>query len=205
MNPLSLPQSENRERGRPRNFDIDHALDQAMLVFRQRGFHASSLAELGAAMQLTVGSIYKAFQDKKTLFLQVFERYTSLRNAALRQRLERQATGRDRLAELLRFYFESARAVEGRRGCLVVGSATELLVLDDELSGLVRSAIMNNKKLIVSLLQQGQQDGTVLASLDAETAAGLILCITFGMRVLGKLQDVAREEDTLQLALKILD
>ncbi len=176
-----------------------------MIVFRQKGFHAASMADLGEAMNLTAGSIYKAFADKRTLFLQVFERYTSLRNAELCRRLEALPTGRERLAELLRFYLESARAIEGRRGCLVVGSVNELQVFDAELSELVRHAVMRNKNFLIALLQQGEADGSVSAALDAETAAGLMLCIAFGMRVVGKVEDVADEEETLCLAMKLLD
>ncbi len=60
---------------------MDDVLDKAMIVFRKKGYHASSIADLGEAMSLTAGSIYKAFTDKRTLFLRVFERYIALRNA----------------------------------------------------------------------------------------------------------------------------
>lgn len=196
--------NRTKERGRPREFDTDKALDQAMLVFRQKGFHAASVADLAAAMNLTAGSIYKAFNDKRTLFLQVFERYTSQRNALLRQRLQPCASGREKIAELLRFYLDSAREVEGRRGCLVVGSATELQVLDDELSALVRQACMRNKAFLIALLQQGQADGSVATTLDVNSAAELMLCITFGMRVLGKIDNLTDREELIRLAMKLL-
>lgn len=205
MNNTSLLHQPSKERGRPREFDTDLALDNAMLVFREKGFHAASIAELGEAMNLTAGSIYKAFKDKRTLFLQVFERYTSLRNGALRERLALFTTGREKLAELLRFYLESAQDVEGRRGCLVVGSATELQVLDEALSALVRQAVMRNKSLLTSLLSQGQQDGSVSGSLAVETAAELILCLIFGMRIVGKMQNISEREATITLAMKLLD
>ncbi|MEN4891312.1 TetR/AcrR family transcriptional regulator [Erwinia billingiae] len=205
MNNASLLLQHSKERGRPREFDTDLALDNAMLVFREKGFHAASIAELGEAMNLTAGSIYKAFKDKRTLFLQVFERYTSLRNSALRERLALFTTGREKLAELLRFYLESAQDVEGRRGCLVVGSATELQVLDEALSALVRQAVMRNKSLLTSLLSQGQQDGSVSSSLAVETAAELILCLIFGMRIVGKMQNISDREATITLAMKLLD
>lgn len=205
MNNASLLPQHSKERGRPREFDTDLALDNAMLVFREKGFHAASIADLGEAMNLTAGSIYKAFKDKRTLFLQVFERYTSLRNGALRERLALFSTGREKLAELLRFYLESAQDVEGRRGCLVVGSATELQVLDEALSALVRQAVMRNKSLLTSLLSQGQQDGSVSSSLAVETAAELILCLIFGMRIVGKMQNITDREATITLAMKLLD
>ncbi|WP_338556525.1 TetR/AcrR family transcriptional regulator [Erwinia sp. E_sp_B04_7] len=203
MNSSSLTKSQTKERGRPRAFDTDLALDNAMLLFRRKGFHASSVAELSEAMNLTSGSIYKAFKDKQTLFLQVFERYTSQRNALLLQRLAKCPNGREKLAEVLRFYLESARDVEGRRGCLVAGSATE--ALDEPLTALVQRAVMRNKGFLASLLTEGQQDGSVSRSLSVETAAELLLCLTLGLRVAGKMQNIADQEATIVLAMKLLD
>ncbi|HCX00030.1 MAG: TetR/AcrR family transcriptional regulator [Pantoea piersonii] len=194
-----------RERGRPRAFDMDTALDNAMIVFRQKGFHASSVADLSEAMNLTAGSIYKAFKDKRTLFLRVFERYISLRGTDLRARLQPLPSGRARIAELLQFYLDSAREIEGRRGCLVVGSTVELQSLDEELSDLVRQAVLRNRNFLLSLIREGQEDGSVSAALDAETAAGLLLCVAFGMRVVGKVQDVTNGAETINMLLGILD
>ncbi|CAM3655135.1 TetR/AcrR family transcriptional regulator [Rahnella victoriana] len=194
-----------KDRGRPREFDTGLALDNAMTVFREKGFHAASVSDLSQAMNLTAGSIYKAFTDKRTLFLHVFERYTSLRNAQLRQQIERVTTGRERIAELLRFYLTSSHEIEGRRGCLVVVGAVELLTLDEELATRVRQAIMRNKSLLTGLIEQGQRDGSVSPNLDAAAATSLLLCIALGMRVAGKVENNQDMDATLQLALKILD
>lgn len=86
-------------RGRPRQFDTEQALDRAMQVFRTKGYHAASVADLAADMGLTVGSIYKAFRDKQTLFLQVFERYLSKRHQQTRQALDANQT---RIAAFIR-------------------------------------------------------------------------------------------------------
>lgn len=202
---MSLPQSQPRERGRPRQFDLDTALDRAMLVFREKGYHSASINDLSAAMELTAGSIYKAFQDKRGLFLQVFTRYTSLRNQHLKRRLEQQPNGRARIAELLRFYLESATDIEGRRGCLVVGSAIELQVLDQELADLVRTALQRNLKSIISLLEFGQQDGSINRKHDVQTLSGILLCLVLGMRVAGKMQDFPTYDNLIASVLTLLD
>ncbi|WP_147197628.1 TetR/AcrR family transcriptional regulator [Pantoea sp. CCBC3-3-1] len=201
----SVTQNTTKERGRPREFDPELAVDKAMLIFRQKGYHAASVADLSEAMNLTAGSIYKAFKDKRSLFLRAFERYISVRNADLRQRMENGADGRERLAEVLKFYLESAHGVEGRRGCLVVGSATELQVLDDELAALVQQAITRNKTHLLSLLSQGQQDGSVSAGLNIETAADVLLSLLFGLRVVGKVGNIADPEAVVAMVLKIVD
>lgn len=202
------PSSANKmskERGRPREFDTELALDNAMVVFREKGFHAASVNDLSQAMNLTAGSIYKAFSDKRTLFLSVFERYTSLRNAQLRQEIESVSTGRERIAQVLRFYLKSSIEIEGRRGCLVVASAVELLILDDEIGSIVRQAIMRNKSLLTSLITQGKEDGSISPRIDAESAAALLLCIVLGMRVAGKVENPPVMDTMLELSLKILD
>lgn len=195
----------SRERGRPREFDTDLALDNAMTVFREKGFHAASVSDLSQAMNLTAGSIYKAFTDKRTLFLKVFERYTSLRNAQLRQQIEGLTTGRERIAEVLRFYLKSSHEIEGRRGCLVVAGTVELLTFDNEVATLVRQAITRNKAFLTSLIEQGQHDGSVSATLDPDAASMLMLYIVLGMRVAGKVENNPDGDPTLELALKILD
>lgn len=194
-----------RERGRPRQFDPDAALDLAMVVFREKGYHSASISDLSEAMQLTAGSIYKAFHDKRGLFLQVFVRYTSLRNKALRQRLAQQPDGRSRIAELLRFYLESASDIEGRRGCLVVGSAVELQQLDSELAGLVTSALQGNQRSLQQLVEQGQQDHSVNPQHDAEALSGVLLCLVLGMRVAGKIDELPARDRLIATALTLLD
>lgn len=195
----------SRERGRPREFDTDLALDNAMTVFREKGFHAASVSDLSQAMNLTAGSIYKAFTDKRTLFLNVFERYTSLRNAQLCHQIEGLTTGRERIAEVLRFYLKSSHEIEGRRGCLVVAGTVELLTFDNEVATLVRQAITRNKAFLTSLIEQGQHDGSVSATLDPDAASMLMLYIVLGMRVAGKVENNPDGDPTLELALKILD
>lgn len=65
----------NGKTGRPINFDKDAALDAAMLLFWQRGFEGTSMADLTQAMGLNPSSIYAAFGDKQALFALVARRY----------------------------------------------------------------------------------------------------------------------------------
>lgn len=62
-------------KGRPRSFDIDHALDQAMRVFWKKGFEGASLPELTKAMGINRPSLYAAFGSKAALFRKAIDRY----------------------------------------------------------------------------------------------------------------------------------
>ncbi|MEV5478833.1 TetR/AcrR family transcriptional regulator [Streptomyces sp. NPDC059687] len=68
--------SRNAVMGRPREFDIDEALERAMQVFWERGYEGVSLTDLTKAMGITKPSLYAAFGDKKELFRKALERYT---------------------------------------------------------------------------------------------------------------------------------
>src|SRR5258708_22941628 len=87
----------SRSRVRPREFDIDAALDKSVRVFRERGYHATSIADLTEAMELASGSVYKAFKDKRAVFLAAFDREAIMRVENLRQLLTTAQSGRDRI------------------------------------------------------------------------------------------------------------
>ena len=165
---------------------MEAALDGAVLVFRERGYHAASLADLGPAMKLANGSIYKAFSDKRALFLAAFDRYTARRTTALQQVLGAEACGSDKLRAMLIFYAEASSDTEGRHGCLVVGSAAEMSTYDPEMAGRVTAALRRVEAQIRDLIQLGQADGSVPAGLDAEAATMTLLCVLQGSRVVGK-------------------
>jgi AcrR family transcriptional regulator len=191
--------------GRPREFDLDQALDKAIRVFRERGYQAASIGELSAAMNVTAGSIYKAFADKRAVFLAAFDRYTSLRSAQVRAIAERLGTGRERLRELLSFFFDAARGAEGRRGCLVVGSAVELALHDPIIAARVRATLDGNAAVLAELIRAGHADGSIAPHVDPEATARLVVCMTQGMRVVGKAGWTPPEtSSTLDLALKLL-
>src|SRR3954467_3389056 len=95
-------------RGRPREFDMDEVLDKAVRVFCERGYHATSIGDLTLAMELASGSVYKAFKDKRGVFLATLDRYKTVRDAKLRDALDLATTGRDRVHRALSFYAESS-------------------------------------------------------------------------------------------------
>jgi len=189
---LAMNDNRYKERGRPRAFDTDSALDSAMLVFRQKGYHATSIGD-------------KAFTDKRTLFANVFARYLSMRNSSLAARLAQCENGREQLAALLNFYVDSVRDVEGERGCLVAVSAVELQTLDEELAGAVSAALIRNQQNLQQIISLGQQDGSVNPALDRDATASLMLCIVLGMRVAGKVAATRPDASIIPPALKLLD
>ncbi len=67
--------TRNGKKGRPISFDKDAALEAAMLLFWERGFEGTSMADLTQAMGLNPSSIYAVFGDKHALFSLAVKRY----------------------------------------------------------------------------------------------------------------------------------
>jgi len=195
--------AENTSRGRPREFDLDNALDKAMDVFRFQGFHATSISDLSKAMNLTVGSIYKAFGDKHNLFYQVFNRYLLLRKKELNEYLSHANTGYEKIQNLLNFYIDSVKELEGKKGCLVVGSAIEIEVLNHELTRAIEFALNKNLSNIKKLIEEGKADGSINQELNVDQAASLLLCLVLGIRVAGKTSSTRPNDSIISLIMKL--
>jgi AcrR family transcriptional regulator len=206
MDKSFTPFPEPRSPGRPREFDVDQALDKAIGTFSENGYSATSLGKLTAAMEIAEGSLYKAFRDKRGVFLAAFERYVMLRSELLTRALASTRTGRDKVRALLTLYAESSHGTTGRRGCLVVGSAVDLASSDPDMAKRVTAVLAGQEKRLVMFIREGQEDGSVSTPVDAAVTARLLLCVAQGMRVLGK-TGRSREEmaSLVNNALKLLE
>ncbi|AUT48538.1 TetR/AcrR family transcriptional regulator [Achromobacter sp. AONIH1] len=198
--------SASRARGRPREFDMEQALDRAVDVFSQRGYHGTSIGDLARGTELAQGSLYKAFKDKHALFLAALDHYRARRVEGMARAIGAGGSGRERLRRLLAFYAESSQGRQGRQGCLVVESAAELSFFDEDVAERVTTALGRNEALLAGLIREGQEDGSLAAHIDPADAARMLLCLVQGMRVVGKTG--RRRQDMLavvDMALKALE
>src|SRR5579859_7267292 len=71
------PVKAARPKGRPRDFDVDRALDHALHVFWRKGYEGTSLSDLTRAMGINRPSLYAAFGNKEELFRKALDRYAA--------------------------------------------------------------------------------------------------------------------------------
>ncbi|MCB8840255.1 TetR/AcrR family transcriptional regulator [Aurantimonas sp. VKM B-3413] len=184
---------------------MEAVLASAVPVFREHGYDGASIDLLKEATGLTAGSLYKAFKDKKGVFAAAFTYYVEDRQQQLAERLRGSRTGRERIAETLRFYLDSASGPEGRQGCLVLAGLIEATTLDGALHDALGKALANNRSALIAMLREGQEDGSIRSDLVVEPCADILLGLLQGLRAVGKLHDPADHDALIATALKILD
>lgn len=105
--------------GRPRAFDADAALDQAMEVFWRHGYEGATIAQLTEAMNINPPSLYAAFGSKEGLLKAALDRYTERRDAWMEQVLGA-PTARDVAERLLIGTADVQTDPANPPGCLLV-------------------------------------------------------------------------------------
>lgn len=76
------------DRGRPREFDLDVALDAAIEVFWRQGYEGTTLDDLTRAMQINRPSLYAAFGNKEQTFRRAVARYAEVDMAYVDEALD---------------------------------------------------------------------------------------------------------------------
>jgi AcrR family transcriptional regulator len=169
-------------RGRPREFDIDKALDQALLVFWKKGYEGASLPDLTKAMGISRPSLYAAFGNKEALFQKALDRYGEGPAAYFRQALE-EPHARDAVERLLNGAVDLLTHPRHPRGCLIVQGALS----GNETCDAVRKALaarrMAGQQAIRERLERARAEGDLPDEVSPADLARFLAAVIHGMAV----------------------
>ena len=107
--------------GRPRTFDRDAAITQAMHLFWEHGYDSTSLSQLKAKIGsgISAPSFYAAFGSKEALFKEVMERYLNSHGKVTESLFDPQLPAREAIERTLRSSAKMQCGTDHPRGCLV--------------------------------------------------------------------------------------
>jgi AcrR family transcriptional regulator len=168
--------------GRPREFDVELALDRAMELFWRKGYEGTSLSDLTETLGITRPSLYAAFGNKETLFRAALERYET--NVVT---YRRKALNASSVHDVARELLVGAANLLGDKktpaGCLGVQSA---LVCGEEAEPVRQELIANRsagERALRHRLKRAQAEGDLPADSDPASLARFLSVVVYGMAV----------------------
>jgi AcrR family transcriptional regulator len=170
-------------RGRRREFNVDDALERAMLLFWGRGYEPTSISDLCAAMGITPPSLYAAFGDKKRLFLKALDRYAERHASFAGRALAEEPTAERAVRRLLNDAVETYFDPRHPKGCMIVLAATNCAAGSDD----IRDALAARRRgLERAIRDRIAMDRTAVVSADAATLAATVVAIMFGLALMAR-------------------
>lgn len=162
---------------RLREFDIDEVMEAVINAFWERGYEATSLADLMAVTGLQKGSLYKAFGDKRSLFLKALQAYLDRQYSLIRETLS-QPDPQQAIATMFHFLADSTSRAS--KGCFAVNSLMELAPHDSEVANMLEYQYSRMGKLLEKAIAQGQKAGVFRQDLSAQQLRQLLLVTANG-------------------------
>ena len=188
---------------RPKSFDQDKILEQAMHLFWEKGFEATSIQDLVDHLGVNRQSLYDTFGDKKHLFLKCLELYQSKTADEKPSCLDHQGI-KQVFQDIFHLIIEES--TEDHRGCFMANSTLELASRDEAVASLVCSNLENHEAAFNKLLVEAQEKGELSPDKKPRALARYLFNSIQGLRVTAKASaDPARLKDITDITLSVLN
>ena len=191
---------------RPREFEIDEALEQAMRVFWAKGYEAASLHDLIEAMGLSKSSLYRAFGSKHELFLSTIDHY--VRTITVRRAAALIAEGSDvrsGITSLFNGFLEDILCQHERLGCFLNNCAVEVAAGDPAAAKRVEAGLAHLAETFHDAVRRGRATGEIPVESDPRALARYLTSSLHGLIVMAKLKpDRQALEDVTRIVLSAL-
>lgn len=187
-----------------KQFDKHVALDEAMNLFWERGYHATSIQDLVDRLGVNRQSLYDTYGGKEQLFLSALERYRELQDAPLRRTLEREGPVGVVLREFLQEMIENLIGGECK-GCFMTNTATGLAGQDESVFKICAANHRQLEAAFSGLLLRAQQNGEIAPDRPLLPMARFLVNTTNGLGVTAKAtRDKKLLEEIVGVALSAL-
>ncbi|WP_119726540.1 TetR/AcrR family transcriptional regulator [Thermomonospora amylolytica] len=187
---------------RTKEFDPDAVLQKALELFWERGYEATSMADLVEHLGIARASLYATFGGKRDLYMKALERY--MESADHIERLSQPGPVLPAVRALFSSYL--AESLRDRRGCMVVNTAVELAPRDPVAARRVTAGWDVLEAALTSALIRARAQGELAPGKDPRALARMLLVLLQGLRVMGRADpDPARLGDAVEQAMTLLD
>ncbi|MDB1088706.1 TetR/AcrR family transcriptional regulator [Streptomyces sp. ACA25] len=191
---------------RTKEFDPDVVLQRATDLFWERGYEATSMADLVEHLGIGRASLYSTFGSKRDLYLAAMRQYLRGSETGFVTALAQPGPALPAVRAFVESWVTDALTDPNRRGCLVVNAAVELSPRDPEVTRQVEVSWSVVETALVSSLLRAQTQGELATDKDPHEIAHFLLVVMQGMRVIARAApEAGRLRAAARLALAALD
>lgn len=156
---------------RARPYDRETALDAALNLFWTKGYHATSLKDLEAALTMKPGSIYAAFSSKEALYLSSLERYFLRNRDAFRATADAAASPLQGLADHLRKLGGTLEGDPECRACMLVKTLLDTTASEATIAASARRYLDALRAEFAAAFERAKSSGELPADADCDRLA----------------------------------
>jgi TetR/AcrR family transcriptional repressor of nem operon len=191
---------------RQKEFDRDEVLHKAMEIFWTRGYEGASIQDLVKHMGINRQSMYDTFGDKHSLFLEALDRYREIQSRKVFEVLERPGSMKKNLRQLFEEAVARSLSAEGRRGCFVGNSLSELAGRCEETATRTCNSVASAEKMFQKALQRGKEQGELRRVSDTRAVARFLYSNLQGLLLMAKAtRDRKLLNDVVKVTLSVLE
>jgi AcrR family transcriptional regulator len=184
--------------GRPREFDTEKALDEAMEVFWRHGYEGATIAELTDAMKINPPSLYAAFGSKEGLLKAALDRYSEKREEFMREVLN-MPTARDVVERMLLRIADTQTDPDNPPGCLLVAGGLACGAGAENVPFELASRRARTETQLRERFVRAKEESDLAPDADPAALARYLSAVIAGMGVLAS--SGASRDDLRQIAL----
>lgn len=191
---------------RTKAFDEEQVIEQAVDIFRRRGYDATSIRDLVAHLGVSSSSLYGTYGDKDALFMLALTRHSEMEREIFRQQLTDGADPRATVERIFADHIEQILGEEMPHGSLTLKAAMELGVSKPQVTDFLRAYLDELVDLFAQFLQRAVHQGRLRLDQAPADVARYLLFALFNLSFMARIyQDRARLEGYARMALRILD
>jgi len=194
--------------GRPRTFDRDEAIRQAMALFWQHGYESTSLAMLKSNLGngITAPSFYAAFGSKEALFEEVVECYMTTYGQVNDCLWDETLAPRDAIERALRGSARMQTEPGHPSGCLIALSANTCSPANEHIREILTAQRERTRAGFSGCVKRAKEEGHLASGTDVRALATALHSFELGLSTEARDGATGKELDAaVSSAMKVWD
>jgi TetR/AcrR family transcriptional regulator, transcriptional repressor for nem operon len=140
---------------RPREFDTDAALRAMTALFWEQGFEGTSMHDIERGTDLRKQSLYRAFGDKRGMYLASLAAYERAEMVEAAKLLDGPGNAHARFTRLFGHLIDAAVEGGDRRGCFLCNASIDQAALDTQTGELVADMMARLERTFADAFSAG--------------------------------------------------